>query len=203
MASIEFPKQEPTIEFPTSTGTSTPAPKPQAKGYHNQDPPGRIKNAYGRQALAGVADIVTQIPTLLGLAGTGIETAGRYIATDDDLSTSLDKSMASGFDKDLMALGKQGFDATNEVLNIPSPKTPGEVLSRLATLIVPNPSSVGRVGTALNLLTPFVKVVPKAGPTVANALRNKGNLGSLKSMLTAPGQYATKGNVARMGIQLC
>jgi len=177
--------------------------KPKRQIVAGQDVTGRDREAYGRQQFAGFTDFITGLPALPGFIGAGIETLGRAAFTDDDIITSFNKSIASGIDKDLLDLAGKGRHWVNKQLNIPDPISKLEMAARLSTLAIPNPLSFGRLATlGINLATPLVKVVPRVGETVANALVKQGNIGALKALVTQPGQFVTKGNIGRLGLQV-
>ena len=170
-------------------------------------PQGRERDAYGKQAAAGLAAFGTGIPTLLGLAGSGIETLARKAATDDDWGTAWKKSAESGIDKTLMDAGFGAQEWVKDKLNVPNPTTLGEQAAFYSTAVIPNPFTIARGATLLaNLATPLVKMAPKVGSRAAIAQARGGNIGLLKAAARRPVEtakdFATKGNVIRPGVQL-
>jgi hypothetical protein len=170
-------------------------------------PQDRERDAYGKQALAGLAAFGTGIPTLLGLAGSGIETLARKAATDDDWGTAWKKSAESGVDKTLMDAGFGAQEWVKDKLNVPNPTTLGEQAAFYSSSVIPNPFVLARGATLLaNLATPLVKMAPKAGSRAAIAQTMGGNKGLLKAAARRPLEtakdFATKGNVIRPGVQL-
>ena len=177
--------------------------EPKAPG----SPQGRERDAYGKQAVAGLAAFGTGIPTLLGLAGSGIETLARRATTDDDWGTAWKKSAESGIDKTLMDAGFGAQEWVKDKLNVPNPTTLGEQAAFYSSSVIPNPFMLARGATLLaNLATPLVKMAPKAGSRAAIAQTMGGNKGLLKAAARRPLEtakdFATKGNVIRPGVQL-
>ena len=156
----------------------------------------------GKQAIAGLSDIATGIPALLGLAGSGIQAGWNTMTGDKGFAQNFGEAISEGADKWLLDKGIAGREAVNEALGIAEPVSTEDQAARLAASLIPIPgltalggasklASLGR-GTA-NVLTPMVKYTKKyKHPHLQKVLPSKASQGT----------YLHAGNVGRVGAQL-
>ena len=156
----------------------------------------------GKQALAGLSDIATGIPALLGLAGAGIQAGWNTMTGDKGIGDNFAEAVSEGADRWLLEKGIGGRNWVNEALGIQEPVSTEDQAARLAASLIPIPglvavggasklASLGR-GTA-NILTPMVKMTKKyKHPHLQKVLPSKASQGT----------YLHKGNVGRAGAQL-
>ena len=134
------------------------------------EPPKKRVSAPGKQALAGLSDIATGIPALLGMAGAGIETLVKTPFTETTIGEDFATALSEGIDRSLLDVGLSGRQAVNKALGIEEPVSTEDQAARLAASLLPIPgirvaSGAGRLakvaGGAANVLTPAVKFGPK------------------------------------------
>lgn len=155
----------------------------------------------GKQALAGLSDIATGIPALLGLAGAGIEAGWDTATGEGGISDNFVKALSEGKDKWLLEKGIGGRNWVNEALGIQEPVSTEDQAARLAASLIPIPG-LGIIGGASkaaglargvgNVLTPVVKMTKKSKYPHRDKLLGK----------VTEGTYLHKGNVGRAGAQL-
>ena len=123
-----------------------------------------------KQAVAGITDIGTGIPTLLGLGGAGIEAGVSTLFNDKGIKQNFAEAMESGWDRSLLDAGLGGRDAVNKFLGIKEAVSTEDQAARLIASLIPIPglgviggaSKLARVSRGIgNILTPVVKAGPK------------------------------------------
>jgi hypothetical protein len=125
----------------------------------------------GKQALAGLSDIGTGIPAVLGLAGGGLQAGYNTLFDKGSFKENFAKAISDeGIDQFLLNAGLKGRSAVNEFLGIAEPISTEDQAARLAASLIPIPglgviggaSKLARVGRGVgNVLTPIVKAGPK------------------------------------------
>ena len=134
------------------------------------DEPKRPSNPF-KQAVAGLSDIATGIPSILGLAGGGLQAGFNTIFDEGSLKENFIKAISDkGVDQTLLDAGLGGRHWVNEALGIAEPKSIEDQAARLGASLIPIPgltvaANAGRLaklaaGTA-NVLTPAVKLGAK------------------------------------------
>ena len=165
----------------------------------------------GKQALAGLSDIATGIPAILGLAGAGIEAGWDTATGEGGISDNFVKALSEGRDKWLLEKGLGGRNWVNEALGIQEPASTEDQAARLAASLLPIPGFTALGGASklaslargtTNILTPMVKYTKKHkwahDPT---KVTGKPHLDKLLAR-TRKDTYLHKGNVGRAGAQL-
>ena len=124
----------------------------------------------GKQAVAGLSDILTGIPALLGLAGAGMQAGWNTMTGDKGIGDNFNEALSEGADRWLLEKGIGGRNWVNEALGIQEPVSTEDQAARLAASLIPIPG-LGIVGGASkaaglargvgNVLTPVVKAGPK------------------------------------------
>jgi len=103
--------------------------------------PKRASNV-NKQAIAGLMDFASDIPSVLGFGGAAIEGGINYLS-DDDPKRSFTKHFTAagkeGIDNDLMSIGADMTEGTNNLLGIKSPISTEDILARHAALFLPIP----------------------------------------------------------------
>lgn len=130
-----------------------------------------------KQAAAGVTDIATGIPQVLGAAGAAIEGGYNHLTSDDSNSKFSDqfgKALETGVDSDLMKFGGRGREKVNNFFDIKDPVSTEDQIARLVGGFIPIPgfalvSGAGKLaniakGTA-NVLLPTVNTAGGLGKT--------------------------------------
>lgn len=165
----------------------------------------------GKQALAGLSDIGTGLPMLLGMAGAGTQAGWNTLTGDKKFMENFADALSSGADKWLIEKGASGREAVNKALGIQEPVSTEDQAARLVASVMPIPglgvlggaSKLAKLarGTA-NVTTPFVKYTKKHkwahDPT---KVTGKPHLDKLLAR-TRKGTYLHKGNIARAGTQV-
>ena len=165
-----------TIDVPPELLTDAPITAPPVGRKRVSNP--------GRQALASVADLFSDIPGAFGLAGSAIEATFNNLTTPNTtFFKEFDKAQEEGVDKTLSDLGTAGINATNSVLGIENPTSTEDLLARNIGLFLPIPGpgkiAAGKkilkgAGALFNTLLPTVK----RGP-LPNMLARGGVQGSI------------------------
>jgi hypothetical protein len=125
----------------------------------------------GKQALAGLSDIGTGIPAVLGLAGGGLQAGYNTLFDEGSFKENFAKAISDeGIDQFLLNAGLKGRSAVNEFLGIAEPISTEDQAARLAASLIPIPglgviggaSKLARIARGVgNVLTPVVKAGPK------------------------------------------
>jgi len=132
--------------------------------------PERVSDPF-KQAVAGISDIATGIPAILGLAGSGLQAGYGHLTSDDDkpFKQRFAEAMSEGTDKSLLDIGLGGREFVNEALGIAEPISTEDQAARLIGGFIPIPgialaANASRLAKAanlgINLLTPAVKRGP-------------------------------------------
>ena len=126
----------------------------------------------GKQALAGISDMIGDIPAIFGLAGAGGQAAYNTVTGDEEASLdTLEKNFVKaltdgGIDDQLFSVAQALREKTNEVLDIEDAVSSEDQVARTLGNFIPIPglkvlSSMGKGAKALrhsyNLLTPAVR----------------------------------------------
>lgn len=147
-------------------------------------PKKRVSNP-GKQAIAGVLDLATEIPGLLGLAGSGLQGGTNYLI--DKISGEEDQSfkehfvdaMETGLDAGFLNVSQAGRDWTNKTLGITEPTSTEDILARNAALFIPIPGmglakGAGMAARAARLAMDVTLPTVKKGTKKSMALRGLG-----------------------------
>ena len=151
---IDIPSEELTIDIPEE------APKK------------RVSNP-GKQAVASVIDLVTELPGFAGLIGAGGQAGYNYLTdgSDKGFGEQFSDASSEGGDAWLMEQSSNMRKGTNELLGIQEPTSTEDILARNAALFlpIPGPSKIealgklGKFGAGLiNVALPTVKSGTKA-----------------------------------------
>ena len=120
-----------------------------------------------KQGIAGVTDIATGVPALLGLAGGGLEAGLNTILNDQGFATNWEDAISSGMDASLLQAGMSGREAVNEFLGIKDPVSAEDQAARILGNFIPIPglpiiSGASKLANAsrhlFNILTPAVRL---------------------------------------------
>lgn len=122
------------------------------------DTPERPSNPI-KQGLAGLSDIATGLPAILGLAGAGIQGGFNTLTGEGSLKENFVKALSDdGFDKALLDAGMSGRKAVNEALGIQEPVSTEDQAARLlSSSVIPGSLGISTLGKAATFLTPLVR----------------------------------------------
>jgi len=147
----------------------------------------RVSNPF-KQGAAGVIDLATEIPGMLGLAGAGLESIADYALDDNDKTfgqTFLD-AMSEGIDADFLSASDVGRRWTNKLFDIEDPKSTEDQIARNLALFVPIPimglakgaSRAAKLARgAMHVTLPTVKPGSKASVAARGAMQGSFGLG--------------------------
>jgi len=143
--------------------------------FSSEDKPERVSNP-GKQALAGLSDIVTGIPAILGLAGAGIQGGYNTLTGDKSFKENFADAASSGIDSSLLSTGIDWREGVNKALEIEEPISTEDQAARLLASLIPVPglqtvAGAGKLANTarntFNLLTPAVKYGKGVGTRIA------------------------------------
>ena len=138
-----------------------------------------------KQTVAGVADLVTELPGFAGLIGAGTQAGYNYLTDDSDKSfgQQFAEASSSGTDSWLLEQSEKGRTFTNELLGIGEPTSTEDILARNAALFLPIPApsklaKLGKFGAGLvNVTMPTVKRGTKASMAARGGIQGSIGLG--------------------------
>jgi hypothetical protein len=147
----------------TDGPTGTSMPPPQVVGPSLVRPSDPFK-----QGLAGVTDIFTGIPGLLGLIGGGAETIGQSLfgEGEQDFTENFKRNITSGFAGDLLSASGSAQAGVNELLGIDFAESIEDQIARSIGSFIPipglaiaaNASRLAKLARhSANILTPTVR----------------------------------------------
>lgn len=122
-----------------------------------------------KQGIAGITDIGTGLPAILGFAGSGLEAGFNTLVGDKGFGENFEAAMKEGLDANLISAGIGARDWVNEALGISEPVSTADQAARLAGAFFPIPggaaaAGAGRLARVLRgmayLSTPMVKRGP-------------------------------------------
>ena len=126
----------------------------------------RVSNPI-KQGIAGLTDIVTGLPALAGLAGSGIQAGYNTLTGDKGFKENFASAMTDeGIDQALLDAGVGARESVNEALGIQEPVSTEDQAARLVGSFAPIPglaaaANAGRLARlargTFNVLTPAVK----------------------------------------------
>ena len=128
-------------------------------------PKKRVSNPV-KQGVAGVTDIFTGIPAVIGLAGSGIQAGFNTLTGDKGFGDNFAEAMREGLDKDFLDAGLGARKFVNETLGIKDPVSTEDQAARLIGTFLPIPgfavaANAGRLAKVLkhtsNIALPIVR----------------------------------------------
>lgn len=137
----------------------------------------------GKQSIAGLTDIFTGIPSLIGVVGAGLEASADTLLDEGEQSflNNFVKAQEEGVDKTFLEAGGAARNFVNESFGIAEPVSLEDWAARTAAMMIPIPG---------------VKLAANAGKLAKGA-----NLAAnLTTNLVKPGANFGKRAVAQMGI---